>query len=144
MFPKFNYLVPPLPENVSTLAQWCPACTACLWLLLLWVFLSAEDFLDSPGTTRLIHNLKLRISLAPLRLPTAAVIKPHMRYNYLGNGFNPRFICKVSQIIPKMNYGSGLSGYFWTTTLNLSPGRALVAVNGKIQLFGRRQRSLHN
>lgn len=39
-------------------------------------FMSAEDFLDSPGKTRLIHNLKLRISLVPLRSPMAAVIKP--------------------------------------------------------------------
>lgn len=39
-------------------------------------FMSAEDSLDSPGTTRLIHNLKLRISPVPLRLPMAAVIKP--------------------------------------------------------------------
>lgn len=41
--------------------------------------MSAEDFLDSPGTTRLIHNLKLKISPVPLRLPTAAVIKPRPR-----------------------------------------------------------------
>lgn len=50
---------------------YCCCCCCC--------FLSAEDFLDSPGTARLIHNLKLRISLVPLRLLTAAVIRltPH-------------------------------------------------------------------